>query len=104
MSSSSSTSASHQSPIGRSFSELQKKEETLAKIYGYEADVHHADDTILYKKEKPKASFGEFLSSISKAQHTNTSRNKRKSIPAHAPAKTLDIAFPVTPMNTHTSK
>ncbi|KAG2370693.1 hypothetical protein C9374_008964 [Naegleria lovaniensis] len=98
----SSSSTSHQPSIGRSFSELQKKEETLAKIYGYEADVHH--DSVLYKKEKPKASFGEFLSSISKAQHTNTGTNKRKSIPAHAPAKTLDIAFPVTPMNTHSSK
>ena len=82
---------------GLSERELQKREEQLAKLYGYEADLHHTEDSIIQKETKPKPSFNEFLQEVSSRE---VGRTKRKShVPSRSPAKTLDTAFPVTPMS-----
>ena len=91
-----SSSSASTSKRGLSERELQRKEEQLAKNYGYENDLTHSEDTILQKESFPKSSFKEFLNNISTMEK---SRKKRKpNVTCRAPAKTLDSVDPVTPM------
>ena len=84
---------------GLSERELQRKEEQLAKTYGYETDLTHNEESVVQKESPttPKTgSFKEFLASISTCEK---GRKKRKpNVACHAPAKTLDTVEPVTPM------
>ena len=88
VSSSSSSSVSSSSNIGN-IAKIQKKEETLSKIYNYE--VAHSDESIVGTKPRYDylENYGELLSTI--REQVVQPRPKRKpSSTFRAPAKSLD--------------